>query len=47
MMVNFQGLNTYSCFVAVFLSHGENECLNCVDGQDVSYHSCCTDYLVM
>jgi len=34
MMVNFQGLNTYSCFVAVFLSHGENECLNCVDGQD-------------
>ncbi|KAL5272535.1 hypothetical protein ACHWQZ_G000662 [Mnemiopsis leidyi] len=34
MMVSFQGLNTYSCFVAVFLSHGENECLNCVDGQD-------------
>eukprot|EP00116_Pleurobrachia_bachei_P007362 sb/3467624/ len=35
MIVNdFPALDEYNCFVAVFLSHGENEALNCVDGRD-------------
>ena len=25
------------CFIAVFLSHGENEALSCVDGSEVSW----------
>ena len=34
MMVKVKQLKDYSCFVAVFLLHGENEHLCCVDGQD-------------
>lgn len=33
LLQRYKDLQKYNCFVAVFLSHGENESLNCVDGE--------------
>lgn len=33
LIQQYTNLNKYNCFVAVFLSHGEGESLNCVDGK--------------
>ena len=36
MLVRYEGMADFNCFVCVFLSHGENELINCTDGNDVS-----------
>jgi len=33
LIQQYKDLNKYNCFVAVFLSHGEDDSLNCVDGR--------------
>lgn len=33
LIQQYANLNKYNCFVAVFLSHGEEDSLNCVDGK--------------